>query len=415
MKNHRWYREAGRSFDGSLLCQDKWGASPGLALVVPRQRMQILGAPKSPFAPGAPLKLTPALFAYDARDYKLAESLSLTLLQDVTLEKKHVPTVRKLAQEAKRMYESIDSDLASMKTLIADGQVYKAGLILKALEPVIAAADPRLAEIKTVLADGKARPNDQALYETAMGSGDSEAEDAKNFTSSEDVEKAEKAKAAAAEEANQKAEDAKRRWVTFTPRPRPVRTYKWAYNIDPDPENVLKWRMQVFETLDNAPKDWMKPEFDDSSWVETTQPVSWHLNHSAIFRTTFNVKDAKAYDLMRLSSYVFRQQNIRIYLNGVLIVRMNHSSTDVGRGEAVLNPGALAALKNGENTLAVCTRNNWRWGMRKLRVYNDGFDFYLDARPKKGELTDEELAEEAAKKTSATYKEDELDDQGDEE
>jgi sialate O-acetylesterase len=415
MKNHRWYREAGRSFDGSLLCQDRWGASTGLALVVPRRRMRMLGAPQSPFAPGAPVKLTPALFAYDARDYKLAESLALALLDDITLAKKDKPTVQKLAVEAKRMQESITSDLAVMQSLIAAGERHKARLILSALEPVIATDDPRLAEVQALLNDAKARPNDQALYEASLGGGASEADDASKFETSEDVEKARKATDAASEAAMQREEDAKRRWITFTPRPRHVRTYGWAYNIAPDPENVLKWRMKVFETLDNAPQDWMSPAFDDSNWTETELPISWHLNHSAILRTTFHVEDAKAYDQLRVSTYSFRQQNVKIYLNGILIARMNHLTGNVGRSEFVLNDSAVDALKNGENTLAVCTRNNWRWGMRKLRVYNDGFDFYLDARPVKGELSDEELAAEAKKRATEKYKEDELDDQGDEE
>ena len=44
---------------------------------------------------------------------------------------------------------------------------------------------------------------------------------------------------------------------------------------------------------------------------------------------------------------------------------------------------ALKCLRNGENTLAVSTRQNWRWGMLFMYVYNDGFDFNLDARLKK--------------------------------
>ncbi|MDT8390739.1 MAG: DUF6288 domain-containing protein [Lentisphaeria bacterium] len=415
MKNHRWYREAGRSFDGSLLCQDRWGGSPGLALVVPRHRMRMLGAPKSPFSPNPPLKLMPALFAYDARDYDLSESLARDLLDDVTLEKKDAPTVAKLAREAKRMHESIASDLASMKTLIADGELYKTRRILDALEPVIAAADPRLAEIQTLLANAKPRPNDQALYETALVGGSSEQDDADKFETSADVEKAAKAREAAAAAADQKAEDEKRRWITFTPRPGKVRSW-FAYPItEADPENVLTWRMKTFETLDNAPDDWMMPEFDDSKWAETEIPVSWHLNHSAIFRTTFNVEDRTAYDQLRVSTYSFRQQNVKIYLNGVLIARMNHLAGDVGRTEAVLNDSAVEALKNGGNTLAICTRNNWRWGMRKLRVYNDGFDFYLDGRPVAADLTDEELAAQAKKAADGVFGEDELDDQGDEE
>ena len=41
---------------------------------------------------------------------------------------------------------------------------------------------------------------------------------------------------------------------------------------------------------------------------------------------------------------------------------------------------ALKHLKNGKNTLTVTSRHNWRWGMLFMKVYNDGFDFNLDAR-----------------------------------
>ena len=41
-------------------------------------------------------------------------------------------------------------------------------------------------------------------------------------------------------------------------------------------------------------------------------------------------------------------------------------------------------LTLGENTIAIATRQNWRWGMLSMRVYNGGFDFMLSARLAKG-------------------------------
>lgn len=49
-----------------------------------------------------------------------------------------------------------------------------------------------------------------------------------------------------------------------------------------------------------------------------------------------------------------------------------------GNVDAEFKQEALAHLKDGPNTLAICTRHNWRWGMLSMRVYNDGFGFRLD-------------------------------------
>ena len=53
--------------------------------------------------------------------------------------------------------------------------------------------------------------------------------------------------------------------------------------------------------------------------------------------------------------------------------------------ESTFKESALKHLKNGENTLALKTRHNWRWGRSFMNVYNDGFDFNLDARLKEQE------------------------------
>lgn len=56
------------------------------------------------------------------------------------------------------------------------------------------------------------------------------------------------------------------------------------------------------------------------------------------------------------------------------------SEEKTGNVDAGFNESALKELKNGENTLAITTRHNWRWGMLSMHVYNDGFGFMLDAR-----------------------------------
>jgi hypothetical protein len=104
------------------------------------------------------------------------------------------------------------------------------------------------------------------------------------------------------------------------------------------------------------------------------------MYHTALLRTTFTVKDKKAFDGLRFRAWLFRQQGIEIYLNGKLIGKVNNLEEKTGNVDADFNDSALKELKNGENTLAITTRHNWRWGMLSMAVYNDGFGFMLDGR-----------------------------------
>ncbi|MFU8780882.1 MAG: DUF6288 domain-containing protein, partial [Kiritimatiellia bacterium] len=76
-QNHRWYREMNRMYDGSLIINQGGGAGAGtgVALVAPRARLQIVGAPASPFVENPPELLVPALSAYRAREYAKAAEL----------------------------------------------------------------------------------------------------------------------------------------------------------------------------------------------------------------------------------------------------------------------------------------------------------------------------------------------------
>jgi hypothetical protein len=150
------------------------------------------------------------------------------------------------------------------------------------------------------------------------------------------------------------------------------------------PEEASTWRMKVVEAPSQAPEGWMKPGFDDAAWGQTHLPMSWRMYHTALLRTTFTVKDQALYDGLRFRGWLFRQQGIEIYLNGKLIGKVNNLEEKTGNVDAEFNESALKHLKTGENTLALTTRHNWRWGMLFMNVYNDGFGFRLDAR-RKGE------------------------------
>jgi len=88
---------------------------------------------------------------------------------------------------------------------------------------------------------------------------------------------------------------------------------------------------------------------------------------------------------LRFKAWVFRQQDIAIYLNGELIGRINNIEKKTGTIENEFKPAAAKLLRNGENTIAIATRQNWRWGMLFMSVYNGGFDFMLSARLVKDE------------------------------
>ena len=148
------------------------------------------------------------------------------------------------------------------------------------------------------------------------------------------------------------------------------------------PEEANLWAMRVLEDLNQAPEGWMQPGFDDSDWPTTHLPISWRMYHTALLRTTFNVEDKDAWDGLRFRAWLFRQQNIQIYLNGELIGKVNNMEKKTGNVDAEFKESALKHLREGENTLALTTRHNWRWGMLFMTVYNDGFGFRLDARLK---------------------------------
>jgi len=352
-ENYRWYRECNRMYDGSLIQHEsgKVGAGTGVALVAPRRRIQIVGAPPSPFAANAPASLKPALAAHARRDYAGCEKLVNDLLAGGTVSKDALPTVEYLGRAAREIQESIAADLGRMRKLIDEGQPDAAKADLPQLEGVMPTGDQRLADIKTAIAETKP---------------------------------ADKSKAAAKAAKKPEAAEEKRDWeclVTEIDTPKSRGKGDFAPGKVPA-EEASRWRINVVETPSQTPEDWTRPGFDDSQWGETHLPVSWRMYHTAFLRTKFKVEDRQAYDGLRLRGWLFRQQGIEIYLNGELIGKVNNLKKKTGNVEAEFNDSAVKLLKNGENTLAVTTRHNWRWGMLFMTVYNDGFGFRLDARVK---------------------------------
>jgi hypothetical protein len=353
-KKYRWYRECNRMFDGSLIQHEdgKVGAGTGIVLVAPRKRLQIVGAPVSPFSTSAPEFLKPAVDAYWKRDYAGCGKLVEEIVASGVVGKNERPTVEFLARAARDMQESISEDLQRVNRLVEAGGADAAKADLVQLKGVMPAGDERLAALEKAYASLK----------PAVGG---------------------KAKAGIAPAAGPVRE--KRDWVclvreeTGTPRSRHDKKYD---DITIKPDQPSPWRMKIVESLAQAPEGWTSPKFDDAGWTLTTLPISWRLYHTALFRTTFTVKDKKEFDGLRLRAWVYMQQGIEIHINGELVGKINNLEEKTGDIDAEFKESALKCIRNGENTLAVSTRQNWRWGMLFMFVYNDGFDFNLDARVK---------------------------------
>lgn len=353
-KNYRWYRECNRVFDGSLIQHEsgKVGAGPGVALVAPRRRLQIVGAPKSPFSVNAPESLRPAVHAYWKKDYSRCEKLVNELISGGIVGKEDLPTVEFLARAAREIQESISCDLGRMKVLSEAGKPDEARADLAQLRGIMQEGDVRLTAIEKSIASAKASQKPAPAKTVSKG-----------------------------KEAEEEGE-----WeclVTEIATPKSKGKGEFAPGKVPE-EEASVWRMKVVEDLSQAPENWTEPRFDDSGWGETHLPISWRMYHTALLRTKFTVKNKKAYDLLRLRGWFFRQQGMEISLNGEVIGKVNNLEKKTGNVESKFKASALKHLKNGENTLAVTSRHNWRWGMLFMNVYNDGFGFRLDARVKKG-------------------------------
>ena len=375
-KNYRWYRECNRMFDGSLIQHEdgRAAAGTGVALVAPRARIQIVGAPLSPFATNAPPCLAPAVESYWKKDYAGCANQVSALIASGVVGKDDMPTVEYLGRAALEIQESIASDLVRMKKLCEESNPAQARTFLAGLKGIMPEGDERLAAIEKEIASTKQGVADVKTVKAADDMGD--------VVDADDAAKKAEAAAIAAEEAARKAAEGDRKWACLVSE-EPSSSGKKADDLKAKPEKASTWKMLVVEDMAQAPNGWAGSKFDDSGWKQTALPISWRMYHTALLRTKFNVDDVKAYDKLRFRAWLFRQQGIEIFLNGELIGKVNNLEQKTGDVDAEFIDAALKHLKNGENTLAITTRHNWRWGMLSMHVYNDGFDFNLDARLKK--------------------------------
>jgi len=359
MNKHYWYRDLKRMYNHvSFPANSSPSVGHDLALVVPRKRLRILGAPRSVFAAKAPAQLAPALKAYYARDYKRAEALIGALLAGSELPGAMRPQAIQLQRAARELSKSIASDIARVEGLIKAGKPYEASLDLPQLQAVMPEGDAKLVTIEKAVAAADAK-----LVET----------DRRRYL--------ELQKSLAFNIGKPKAKpDAEEGWGSLTTLAILDRRAKTKNGLT-DGDQVSRWRVKTIEAINQAPKGWEDEKFDDSGWGETALPISWHLNHTFLGRTDFMVDNPKAIKALRVSCNPYRQLNVVVYINGHIVAKFNNCENVGGWVDGELPPAALKHLRKGRNTLAFSTTHDWRWSTRS-GVKNGGFGITLDARKK---------------------------------
>ncbi|MBT7701828.1 MAG: hypothetical protein HN700_16190 [Verrucomicrobia bacterium] len=318
MKGQRWWRELYRRHDGKFdqAGRGYMGVSYAIHYVAQKERLRILGAPRSAFGLNCPEGLRPAIEAHKKRDYDGCENLIAKYMDENIVVSEEQEVIDHLLTSVRILRASIEHDLTLVEKQIKEGNHYFASLELPQLKGIVAEDDPRLKEIVAVLESEEGpkmiKDNYDALY------------------------------------AEKKAANA-------AAKPKPESEI-WSKAIS---EKTGKWQMRLVEHISNAPEGWAEPKFDDSAWNTAEGPVSWTMDHTALLRGKFNVDDPSAVDGVRVTGNFFRQANIVIHLNGELVAMVDVGADDTS---APLTEYGLKQLKKGENTVAINTRHLRRWG-----------------------------------------------------
>jgi hypothetical protein len=120
-------------------------------------------------------------------------------------------------------------------------------------------------------------------------------------------------------------------------------------------EKGITWRY----TTDKPADGWEKPKFDDTAWKQGPGGFGTKGTPGAVVRTEWKTDDIwirreielpeGKYDNLYLNLH--HDEDAEIYLNGVLAAKVSGFVTDYG--EVSIRPEAIAALKQGKNTIAV--------------------------------------------------------------
>jgi hypothetical protein len=112
-------------------------------------------------------------------------------------------------------------------------------------------------------------------------------------------------------------------------------------------------------TLEQPADDWFEPGFDASSWRQGVGGFGSAGTPGIFLNTTWDTSDiwlwrsftVAAEDLSRLKLQIFHDEDVEVYLNGVLAVKLSGFITDYDEFE--ISKEALAAIHPGDNTIAV--------------------------------------------------------------
>jgi len=376
MKGQTWWRELYRRQDGSFT-QDGRGGGVGVAYgihyVAHHKRLRMLGAPRSVFVKNPQEYLKPALEAHRRRDYVLAEQLVQKAIDQKTVTPEQEPVVKHFLESLHVLRKSVEHDLTYTEDMIKQGKYYYASLELPQLRGVVAADNPRLTAIAAALEspEGSERIK-KNLKEIGSVRQDEPEKETKETSASEKKDDEEDAA-----ELEKKADLMKKfDWVCLVSDANEPAQGKKSDAKARD-NKAASWRMKILEAPTQAPEKWIEPQFDDSSWVETTLPMAWRVSHTALMRCKFKIDDKNAFDVMCLRAHLFQQQNVEIYLNGELMAKVDNITADVNE---LLTGYALRVARNGDNILAVRTQHLKRWGkVSKGTSGLEGVSVMLDA------------------------------------
>ncbi|HRT55263.1 MAG TPA: DUF4965 domain-containing protein [Candidatus Paceibacterota bacterium] len=115
-------------------------------------------------------------------------------------------------------------------------------------------------------------------------------------------------------------------------------------------------------TTSQPASDWYQPSFDDSSWKEGRSGFGTPGTPGAVLGTTWNTRDIwlrrevelPAGNLKNLQAWLHHDEDVEVYINGVLAVRCSGYVT--GYDLFPLTAAGQGALKPGKNLLAIHCR-----------------------------------------------------------
>ena len=326
----------------------------------------MLGAPESVFQKPTPKLIKPSLEAFHHRDYDLALKRISNLLRTNALIGKEEIKGHQLKDLIVQLQESLAHDIDKVRQLIAAGKFFDANLDLPQLGGLLKPGDPGLSEIQEELTTSKALSaisEGKRTYQLQQKAMSFNALIPKSTT----------------EELNE--------WKPLVSQSEygllPFGTNKGTDEI---PSNV---HLKVFESIEQAPMDWTRLGFDDRSWTKTSLPMSWHINHTALFRIPFEIVSVDRVKALRIKNWSFRQQNMKMYINGTLVAKITNAAAE-SKLIIPLTQVAIKALTQGRNILAATYQHNWRWGRygrhielpKSSNIYNSGISVLLDMQEK---------------------------------